>query len=156
MKILLHGLEGNSKGHKAGVLRGCCPDIVIPDFDGDFDTRMAKLDLVLDQHEGQWTIVGSSFGGLMGAVWTTRNPSRVRKLILLAPALLNPEFGEALDRPVTVPVLLFHGTKDTVVPMPPVLDVARKVFVNLQIHTVEDDHRLKTTTEMLDWSRLLS
>lgn len=117
---------------------------------------MAALELVLGQHQGKWTIVGSSFGGLMGALWTVRNPGRVRKLILLAPALLNPEFSEALEKTVSVPVLLFHGAKDTVVPMPPVLEVARKVFVNLQIHTVEDDHRLKTTTEMLDWSRLLA
>ena len=58
---------------------------------GDFTTRMHKLNDVL-AGKTDLIIVGSSYGGLMAAQYAMENESRVKKLILLAPALNLPEF----------------------------------------------------------------
>ena len=107
--------------------------------------------------EKDWTIVGSSFGGLMGAIFTCEHPDQVRKLVLLAPALMLPEFASYLDRePVSVPTTIIHGTQDTVVPLEEVREIARKVFSNLTYEIVDDDHRLHKATDTLDWKTILA
>ncbi len=154
-KILLHGLEGSSQGFKATHIGGLVEDLIVPDFEGDLYRRMDQLAEVT-RGDDRYIVVGSSLGGLMGALWTCQNPERVKKLILLAPALHRPDFEPMLDlRLASPPTLLFHGTKDRVVPLEPTWQRARQVFLNLQVHTVEDDHRLKATTQLLDWKRLL-
>lgn len=154
-RMLLHGLEGSSQGHKATHIKGLVDDLVVPDFDGDLYARLDKMAGLMGDEKQTWILVGSSLGGLMAAIWTCQHPERVRKLILLAPALHRPDFDHLLEVRIPVPTTLVHGTKDRVVPLDPVYERARKVFINLQFHVVEDDHRLRVTTEMLDWPRLL-
>jgi pimeloyl-ACP methyl ester carboxylesterase len=155
-RIFLHGLEGSSRGLKATLLRGIFPDIIIPDFEGSLDERMGRLAPILGD-EPEWMIVGSSFGGLMAALWACSNPGRVKKLVLLAPALLHhPDFERAAEQPVAVPTWLFHGTRDEVVPMEPALQLARRVFSALEVHVVDDDHALWATCNTIDWPALLS
>ena len=100
---------------------------------------------------GDITIIGSSFGGLMGALFTCAQPQRVRKLILLAPALLWPEFADNLPAPVSVPTIVYHGRQDTIVPLAPTRALAQRVFTNLTYHEVEDDHSLHATVQAIDW-----
>lgn len=153
--IYLHGLESDSNSGKARQFREWFPGMLTPDFKGSFEERMTQLEPILAAKEG-WTIIGSSFGGLMGTVYTCKHPTRVRKLVLLAPALLRDPFGSFLDlEPVSVPTILIHGTLDTVVPLEPVREVARKLFTNLTCHIVEDDHRLHKTAHDMDWSSIL-
>ena len=155
-RIFLHGLEGSSRGLKATLLKAIFPDIVVPDFEGSLDERMERLGPILAA-EPEWIIVGSSFGGLMAALWTCANPSRVKRLVLLAPALLHhPAFERAAAHRVAVPTWLFHGASDEVVPMEPVLQMARRVFSALEIRVVEDDHALWATCNSIDWRALLS
>ena len=93
----------------------------------------------------------------MGAIFTCEHPERVRKLVLLAPALMLPEFSPFLTRePVSVPTTIIHGTGDTVVPLEEVREIAQKVFTNLTYEIVDDDHRLHIATDTLDWKALLS
>jgi predicted esterase len=81
----------------------------------------------------------------------------VRKLVLLAPALLRDPFGSFLDlEPVSVPTIIIHGTLDTVVPLEPVREVAQKLFTDLTYHIVEDDHRLHKTAQEMDWKAILA
>jgi pimeloyl-ACP methyl ester carboxylesterase len=153
--IYLHGLESDSNSGKARQFREWFPGMLTPDFKGSFEERMAQLDPILAGKK-DWTLIGSSFGGLMGTVYTCGNPTRVRKIILLAPALLNDPFGSYLDlQPVSVPTVIFHGTLDTVVPLEPVREIAQKLFTNLTYHIVEDDHRLHKTTLEVDWKTIL-
>ena len=60
--------------------------MIIPTFVGTLPERLSALDEVLSN---QWDIrmVGSSFGGLMGALFAMENEARVKRLTLLAPAI---------------------------------------------------------------------
>jgi len=154
--IYLHGLESNSNSGKARLFREWFPGMTTPDFKGSFENRMNQLYPILSD-KSDWTIIGSSFGGLMGTVFTCEHPTQVQKLILLAPALLREQFASYLDvKPVSVPTIVIHGTLDTVVPLESVREVAQKLFTNLTVHIVEDDHRLGKTVLELDWKSILA
>lgn len=161
--IYLHGLESDSNSGKARQFREWFPGMLTPDFKGSFEERMAQLDPILTGKDN-WTLIGSSFGGLMGTVYTCNHPAQVRKLILLAPALLRNIFGSYVDpstgsgwrlEPVSVPTIIIHGTLDTVVPLEPVREIAQKLFTNLTYHVVEDDHSLHKTALETDWKTIL-
>ncbi len=154
--IYLHGLESTSQSGKARQFAQRFPGMLTPDFTGSFEERMAQLTPILGDENG-WTIIGSSFGGLMGAVFTLENESQVRKLVLLAPALMLPPFPTLADRRmVAVPTVIVHGTEDDVVPLAPVRALAEKVFTNLTYHVVNDGHRLAKAYEELDWEDILA
>jgi pimeloyl-ACP methyl ester carboxylesterase len=154
--IFLHGLESSSQTYKAGVIRNSFPELVVPDFTGPLEARMKALYIILGDKK-DWTIIGSSFGGLMGAIFTCEHPEQVRKQVLLAPALMLPEFASFLGRePVSVPTTIIHGTQDTVVPLEEVREIAEKVFSNLTYHIVDDNHRLHIATDTLDWKTILA
>lgn len=149
-KMFLHGLESSSQGRKARLLAPL--GVETPDFHGDLATRMSQLEPLLA--EDRWLLVGSSFGGLMAAMWTLRHPERVHRLILLAPALHRADF--VVERPVAVPTLLVHGVRDTVVPHELVRERAAQAFTSLKVDWVDDDHRLEATALAMDWPALLS
>ena len=161
--IYLHGSESDSNSGKARQFREWFPGMLTPDFKGSFDERMSQLHSILSDKTG-WTIIGSSFGGLMGTVFTLEHPTQVRKLILLAPALTLEPFASPLDpsagsgrrlKPVSVPTIVVHGTLDTVVPLEPVREMAQKLFTNVKYYVVEDDHRLHKSVHELDWNSIL-
>ena len=153
--IYLHGLESNSQSGKARQFAEKFPGMVTPDFTGSFEERMAQLKPILGRKRN-WIIIGSSFGGLMGTVFTSEHPKQVRKLILLAPALLKEAFGSLLDlEPVSVPTIIIHGTEDETVPLEPVREIAEKLFNGLQFIVVNDGHRLQEAFKELDWEKIL-
>jgi len=152
--IYLHGLMSSSQGFKATLLRRVLPDILTPDFEGTLDERMVRLRSILGARLG-WTIVGSSCGGLMGALFTCRHPDQVSRLVLLAPALVWPDFAQTPPAPVSVPTVVYHGQADTVVPLEAVRPLAERVFTNLVFHAVDDDHGLHATVQSIDWPRLV-
>jgi pimeloyl-ACP methyl ester carboxylesterase len=153
-RVFIHGLLGHSKGTKATFFRERYADMIIEDFRGTLEERMNKLNSLL---AGQDSIVmvGSSLGGLMAAMFALDNQERVKKLILLAPALATEEFMVNLGRKTDTPVIIYHGKDDDVVPLGPVQDIAHKVFNNITFNTVEDDHVLSKTFTVIDWDNLL-
>lgn len=153
--IYLHGLFSDSSGVKATLLRELFPGILTPDFSGSLAERMALLITLLKDTRG-WTIVGSSFGGLMGALFTCRKPEQVVKLVLLAPALIWPDFALSPPPPVDVPVVVYQGSRDEQIPPQEVERLARITFRNLTFHLVDDDHGLFKTVHSLNWKELLS
>ncbi len=153
--IFIHGLMGSGQGFKATLLRRLFPDILTPDFDGPLEARMVRLTDILSDQSG-WTIIGSSLGGLMGTLFTCQHPQQVKKLILLAPALIWPDFADALPPPVSVPVVVYHGREDNVIPLELVRPLAEQLFLNLTFHVVDDDHGLHKTVQAIDWLDLLS
>lgn len=153
--IYLHGLESTSQSGKARQFAQLFPGMKTPDFKGSFEERMQQLRPILGNQK-EWTIIGSSYGGLMGAVFTCRHPEQVRKLVLLAPALMLTEFTSEQFAPVDVPTVLVHGSQDDIVPPQEVLEIARDVFTNLEYLAVEDGHRLHKAFEELDWEEILA
>ena len=153
--LYIHGSESSSQTYKAQTLRGIFPGMVIPDFYGPLAVRMDQLDALLGE-QGGWTLIGSSLGGLMAALFTTRFPQQVRRLVLLAPALHLPEFSRRLPDPVRVPTILVIGKKDQVIPAERVHRIAKSIFPKLTYLSVDDDHRLHHTADTLNWKELLA
>jgi pimeloyl-ACP methyl ester carboxylesterase len=154
MKIFLHGLDSSSQGTKARFFRERYPDMLIPDFVGPLEERMGKLDGILRDASGI-RMVGSSFGGLMASLFATRHAARVERLVLLAPALTLLSPSGYPERSVSVPVWIYHGTLDDVIPLGEVRSVANRIFPRLTFQEMEDDHNLHQTFRTLDWDMLL-
>ena len=91
----------------------------------------------------------------MGALYTCKYPEKVLHLILLAPALLNPEFNPNKFDPISVQVTVFHGKNDSVIPLKLTHKHAEKIFLNLEYHVVDDDHMLHNTVQNIDWLSLV-
>jgi len=152
--LFIHGSDSSSQTHKAQVLRGLYPQLIVPDFSGPLAVRMDQLASILGDKPG-WTLIGSSLGGLMAALFTCRAPQQVHRLVLLAPALHLPEFSRRLPKPVRVPTVLIIGRKDDVIPGETVQRIAKSIFPKLTYLQVDDDHRLHHTAETLDWNSIL-
>jgi pimeloyl-ACP methyl ester carboxylesterase len=124
--------------------------MIIPHFVGELSDRMNKLEEILSGHTNI-RLVGSSFGGLMASIFTMENEPRVDSLILLAPAINMLELSDYQLREISVPVHIYHGTMDDVIPLEAVEPVAKKYFRNLTFNKVEDDHFLRDTFPNIDW-----
>lgn len=153
-RVFIHGLESSSQGDKGRYFRERYPDMIITDYFGSLQERMQTLRKQLEG-KGDLILVGSSFGGLMAAIFACEQEEKVRKLILLAPALSLGGFDPYLSRRLSVPTAIFHGSEDDVVPPEPVKEIAAKMFLNLTYHRVSDDHSLHGTFAAMDWDFLL-
>ncbi|MFA5182394.1 MAG: alpha/beta fold hydrolase [Syntrophales bacterium] len=153
-KVFIHGLESTSQGTKGIYFRERYPEMIIEDYTGPLEARMEKLEAVLTGKE-DLILVGSSYGGLMAAIYACRHPGKVSRLILLAPAINLEEFEPYAGQVLTMPVHLYHGRRDDVVPPGEVRPVAEAVFSELTYSLVEDDHSLHETFPGLPWEELL-
>jgi pimeloyl-ACP methyl ester carboxylesterase len=152
--LFIHGSDSNSQTYKAGLLRELFPDLLVPDFTGGLQERMVQLEASLGAETG-WTLIGSSLGGLMAALFATQHPDQVRKLVLLAPALTLPGFSMNLSSKIAIPTTIIQGMRDDFIPLDPTRRLAEKIFLNLTFLVVDDDHRLHKTAQELDWKNLL-
>jgi len=154
VRIFIHGLESSSKGTKGVFFRQRYPEMMVPDFSGDLQTRMKKLREMLS-HRTDIILVGSSFGGLMAALFALENESRVSKLILLAPAIHLMETRAEKSKTISVPTWIYHGKEDQFISLTRVETVAREIFTNLSFYAVNDDHYLHGTFKTIDWDAFL-
>lgn len=152
--VFIHGLESTAQGTKGQFFRLFFPEMIIEDYTGDFDTRMVKLRGLLADI-ADLILVGSSYGGLMAAQYAIENEDRVRKIILLAPALHLPEFSPPARKKLQIPVIIYHGTGDDIVDPYIVKTIAQRYFSNLEHHFVDDDHPLRKTFPLINWKELL-
>jgi pimeloyl-ACP methyl ester carboxylesterase len=166
--IYLHGSDSSSQSGKARQFAEKFSGMITPDFTGSFDERMNQLLKVLGKEKG-WTIIGSSYGGLMAAVFASENPKQVRKLVLLAPAILRDENGIYFDPvageplqgnwkhlgTISVPTVIVHGSQDDVVPLEPVRKTAEELFTDIEFIVVDDGHRLQKAFGELNWEEIL-
>ena len=153
-RVFIHGLDSSSRGTKGTFFRGRYPEMLMEDFSGPLEARMVHLTESL-AGKNNLILIGSSYGGLMAALFALRYQTRVRKLILLAPALVHADFSPWYAKPLQMPVILYHGRRDTVVPPEPTHQVAERLFRNLESHVVDDDHDLHRIFPTLEWARLL-
>jgi len=152
--VFIHGLESTAQGAKGQFFRQFFPQMIIENYTGDFAARMRKLDGLLSG-KNDLILVGSSYGGLMAVQYAMENENRVKKLILLAPALTLPEFKADSNKILKIPVIIYHGTNDDIVNPHIVKKIALKYFSNLEHHFEEDDHPLHVSFPLLDWKTLL-
>lgn len=153
-RVFIHGLESSGRGTKGTYFGERYPDMIIEDYFGSFQERMEKLEEVL-AGKRNLLIVGSSFGGLMAAVYAGLHEDRVNRLLLLAPALHLEFYKQYQDKKLHIPVTIYHGLQDDVVPLNDVREIAEKLFVNHEFNAVDDDHFLHKTFPSLDWDSLL-
>jgi len=162
--IFIHGLESSGKGFKGVYLKKLIPEILTPDFiefdqkesiNGLLEKRMAQLKSILREKD-LWVLIGSSFGGLMGTLYTLQNPKKVKRLILLAPYLAPSALDLEKYDPVNVPVIAYHGKNDDIVSLKSSREQAYKLFTNIKYNSTEDDHMLHTTVKEIDWINLIS
>jgi pimeloyl-ACP methyl ester carboxylesterase len=128
--------------------------MLMPDFAGSLAERMAQLERDL-AGKNNLILIGSSYGGLMAALFACKNEARTRRLILLAPALGHADFSPYYKRPLELPVTLYHGQHDVVVPPEETRRIAGRLFRNLERHLVDDDHNLHLVFPTLDWDKFL-
>ncbi|MFW9771991.1 MAG: DUF2085 domain-containing protein [Candidatus Thorarchaeota archaeon] len=157
--IFIHGLESSGKGFKGRYLKSIFPNILTPDFKS-YDSkqslksilyeRMMQLNTILEE-QNNWIIIGSSFGGLMGALYALQNPEKVERLILFAPFLVEEELIDMKLEPIRIPVIVYHGKNDDVVPIDQVMARAKKLFRNLDYNIVDDNHYLHSTLKQINW-----
>jgi pimeloyl-ACP methyl ester carboxylesterase len=153
-RVFIHGLDSSSRGTKGSFFRQRYPGMRMEDFSGSLEQRMTQLTEDLAGQDNL-ILVGSSYGGLMAAIFALKNERRVRRLILLAPALGHVDLGAYEASPLLLPVTLYHGIHDDVVPPEPTRQIAARLFANLDAHLVEDDHNLHRVFPTLDWDKLL-
>jgi pimeloyl-ACP methyl ester carboxylesterase len=152
--VFIHGLYSSGHGFKARYLRELFPDIVAPNFTGSLQERMEQLHQTLISRS-IWRIIGSSFGGLMGALYVYQNPKSVNRLVLLAPALILPDFVKSVTGQIDVPTVIYHGRNDDVIPVDLVRALAENIFTNLLFNEVNEGHLLHKTVQSVDWHKLL-
>jgi len=155
VRIFIHGLESSNQGTKGLFFKREYPDMIIPNFPGTLQERMQKLNGILSKKSGI-RLVGSSFGGLMAAMFAMDNESRVDRMILLAPALNLMGFSGAHERETSIPTWIYHGKDDEVIPLETIEGVAKKTFRHLTLHAVDDDHYLHKTFKNINWQDLLN
>lgn len=153
--IFIHGYESSGHGFKGNLLRSIFPNILTPDFTGELLERMDQLKNVL-KAEKKWIFIGSSFGGLMGTLYMMEYPDKVEKAVLMAPALVSPLIPKDFKlNKIEIPVIIFHGKNDEVVPLDPVRKFAENYFRKFEYYLVDDDHRLHATTKSIEWEKIL-
>ena len=91
----------------------------------------------------------------MEAVYACLHEDRVRKLVLLAPALHLDFYNSYRDKKLQIPVTIFHGLLDDVVPLDDIRETAEKLYLNHVFNAMDDDHSLHKTFSSLDWDSLL-
>lgn len=161
--IFIHGLISSGQGFKGEYFRRIFPNCLTPDFEKYHERipmktllkkRMEQLNQILNKKE-KWIIIGSSFGGLMATLYAIQNPEKIEKLILLAPFLLREELLPKNINPIEVPVKIYHGRNDKVIPIEENKNKAYLIFNNLMFNMVEDDHQLHNTVKSLKWLELI-
>jgi pimeloyl-ACP methyl ester carboxylesterase len=153
-RVFIHGLDSSSRGTKGTFFRERYPQMLMSNFSGPLAQRMAQLEQSL-AGKNNLLLVGSSYGGLMAAQYACNNEARIRRLILLAPALGHADFSPYYEKPLEMPVTLYHGRHDIVVPPEPTRRIAERLFRNLESRLVDDDHDLHRVFPTLDWDMLL-
>jgi len=79
----------------------------------------------------------------------------VRKVGLLAPALHLDSNEPSRNKKLLMPVVIYHGMRDDVVPLDSVRVIAGQLYENHTFNVVDDNHSLHATFPTLDWDALL-
>ena len=91
----------------------------------------------------------------MASLFAFNNPKKVSRLILLAPLLIVDEYISSGIKPIELPVIIYLGKNDNVIPLEPTKIKAEIIFKNLEFNIVNDDHQLHKTVKSINWVEIL-
>jgi pimeloyl-ACP methyl ester carboxylesterase len=66
-----------------------------------------------------------------------------------------PDFASNLPPPVDVRTVIYHGSRDQIIPLDAARKIAEQIFRNLDFNEVDDDHGLHQTVRSINWYTLL-
>jgi predicted esterase YcpF (UPF0227 family) len=168
MLYYIHGYQSSPDSAKGGLFkeklgataikyRDCEPeDLVISECLENISNVIKDDDSVF--------LIGSSLGGFLVAK-TAIDLSNVKKIVLLNPAIIPPDYDitkisdmpqrilkemkspELFEKEIDSEILIFVGTNDKVVPRNWVMDFAR--FQQSSVRFLHDDHRFSKNLEKL-------
>jgi predicted esterase len=153
-KFFLHGLESSGNGTKGRFFKENFSEMIVADYSGTLQSRLQQFEKLCGD-SNDLVLVGSSFGGLMATCFAVASPSRVKKLVLMAPALNFPGF-QVPQHKISTPTYLLIGSLDDLTPAARVIPLAEQTFSNIEIQMVEEDHMLHQSFSKLDWKKLLT
>jgi len=151
--FLSHGLESGPGGTKIQAMKQAAeafPNVRAEAIDHrsskDPDIRLQQMQTAMDRAGAvpeRTILAGSSMGGWVCAQTSSRNA--VLGCFLLAPALALPRYPQS--RPVIRAnhTQIIHGWDDDVVPVMPVLELAREQRLNTLV--LADGHRLQNSVD---------
>ena len=155
MKIYFaHGKESGPWGTKiqslAQLARERGWEVESPDYrdlPDHPDARVDRLVALLKAERGPIVLVGSSMGGYVSLVASSKVP--VAGVFLLAPALYIPDYQEQdFAAPYCpCPIEVVHGWRDEVIPPEHSIRFAKSNGVTL--HLIEDDHRFSARVDTI-------
>lgn len=153
MKLFFaHGKESGPWGSKIQFLAGCAKEIgwevespEYTDLPNDPDARVERLVALLEAESAPAVLVGSSMGGYVSLVASSRVP--VAGLFLMAPALYLPGYQEQDFSKQNCPIEIVHGWRDDVVPPEHSIRFAKDSGTTL--HLIDDDHRFSARLDTL-------
>lgn len=153
--VFSHGKESGPWGSKiqalANVAERLGGDVISVDYrehpvgvhhdqnaEGEADRRVEQLLAVEPPAHRQVVLVGSSMGGYVSTVTTTRIP--VDGLFLMAPAFYLPGYANQNPTPHSRSTMIVHGWNDGVVPVQNSIRFAK--LHQCDLHLLDGDHRL--------------
>ena len=152
MLVWAHGLWGSPNGSKITAIRGSGIEAIAPDFNEmELVDRVELIEKTIES--GNFVLAGSSWGGLACALAAQRKPTKIKGLLLLAPALHYPEHPNDkpgnLIAPENIPVTIIHSTTDDIVPISASKDYLERSKENVKLIEVEDNHVLENSIELI-------
>ncbi|MBJ6136130.1 YqiA/YcfP family alpha/beta fold hydrolase [Marinobacter litoralis] len=151
--FLSHGLESGPKGTKVQAMKAVAeefPGVVAEAIDHtsskDPETRLQQMRDAMAAAGAtpeRTILAGSSMGGWVCAQTSANTP--VLGCFLLAPALALEKYPQSRPTIQAKHVQIIHGWNDDVVPVVPVLELARQQ--QLETLVLPDGHRLENSVE---------
>jgi len=150
--FFFHGLESGPHGSKYHALVSAGFEVISPDFSG-VTSIPERLEIAEKATDGMTdiSVVGSSMGGLVAAILASKHPGRVRKLILLAPAVHKAEAAEITSLPHLTVVV--RASEDSVIPSESIVDFVEKFKTGYVI--MADNHRLSSPDSLATLTTLV-
>ena len=147
-----HGKESGPRGSKIEALaavagqKGC--RVESPDYSGiaDPNARVEKLLSLAARETGPLVLVGSSMGGYVSTVASTK--LRPAGLFLMAPAFYLPGYEKQEPAPEAKLTTVVHGWNDEVVPVDNVIRFACRH--RAELHLLDSDHRLMSHLQVIE------
>lgn len=154
--IYLHGSESGPIGGKYTKLLEAFPGrVYAPDFRGldKIEDRLTKLYDVLQEGDYPVYLVGSSFGGLLAALFADKYPGWVKGYLLMVPAFCEPykEMSLAIKN-IPYNSYILASLNDEYIPAQDIIDFAHKFKMGSSF--VPDSHRLLNSLDkMIEYTK---
>lgn len=103
----------------------------------------------LDELDPPVTLIASRHGSVPATSWTSRNPTRVRRLVLLHPSLHLGLPYQPVPAPHFVPTLVVVNSKEFHPSAEQIASVAGKLFHDYALHITSEPAELQDTLTLL-------